>query len=168
MQPRTPEQGDGGPAAQSQIAAPPAPFQSRQGITNLPASTNKNFRNPQGSPAGGTRPRHHTAAAPASAPMDLTTQLRLAGYKGKSPMAKYSHSVISGHPTQNVPRSNHLQGLGGGSGGGGRGGHGNGGGGNGGGGTRNMVRRGKPLLKPMDNKDFLEGARLYRQEHGRI
>jgi hypothetical protein len=69
--------------AEQQISAAPLPFQNPRGAANLPAPVNRSrlVHNPQGSSAGGTRPRASAAAAPRSAPPSHSAQMIATGHK---------------------------------------------------------------------------------------
>ena len=87
----------GGPAgsmqnAAAQIRQAPQPFQNPQGaIRGVPTITAAQRTQPHGSPAKGTTPRHHTAAAPRSAPMSDAAIRSGAGYK--KPVNYANHAV---------------------------------------------------------------------------
>lgn len=87
----------GGPAgsmqnAAAQIRQAPQPFQNPQGaIRGVESHQGFRRKQVQGSPAPGTTPRHHTAAAPRSAPMSNAAVRSGAGYK--KPVNYANHPV---------------------------------------------------------------------------
>ena len=67
--------------AEAQIRQSPVPFQNPQGvIRGVQTVTALQRTQPHGTPAKGTTPRHHTAAAPRSAPMSDAQIRKGAGY----------------------------------------------------------------------------------------
>jgi hypothetical protein len=149
--PRNVKQGPGGPAAESQIAAPPEPFRNPRGAANFQRNrTNQQFNadQPQGSSAGGLRPRSPQVAEPRSQPMSDNAVVRGAGYSKAPSLAGYAvHNValhrFDGTPAPRGRQASEVT----------RG--------------RNTVGR-KRLIAPMTDQDFLEGAKLYRKEHGSL
>jgi hypothetical protein len=145
-------QGGGGLAAQSQIAAPPAPFQNRLGAANFQRNrTNQNFASDQvqGTPAAGVRPRSPHVTAPRSQPMSHQEVIRGAGYSRKPGLANYSVHDPAYQSQQfgtSAPRGRQAAEV-----------------------TRGRNTTGrKRLVAPMTDQDFAEGAKLYHREHGSL
>jgi hypothetical protein len=136
-----------GRGAEQQIKQRQAPF-SNDGQLRFGAPPHARFAadQPQGSSAGGTRPRAATAAAPRSQVMSHEEVLRGAGYSKAPNLAGYKvHDVTThrfdGNPAPRGRQAPEVT----------RG--------------RNTVGR-KRLVSPMSDSDFAEGAKLYRREHG--
>ena len=136
-----------GRGAEQQIRQRQAPF-SGDGQLRFGAPPHAGFAadQPQGSSAGGTRPRPATAAAPRSQPMSDEQVIRGAGYSRAPNLANYKvHDVtkhrFDGNPAPRGRQASEAT----------RG--------------RNTVGR-KRLISPMTDQDFAEGAKLYRKEHG--
>lgn len=147
--PQQVRQGPGGPAAQSQIAGPPAPFQNRYGVANVQANrANPNFasKQVQGSSAGGVRPRSPHVAAPRTNPPTNEEVMRGVGYSRKPGLAGYAVHDPAYQSQQfgtSAPRGRQASEL-----------------------TRgkNTVGRRlpktRPLVKPMSDQDFLDAEAM--------
>jgi hypothetical protein len=85
-------QGSGGAAAESQIAAPPAPFQNARGVANLRSGTNRATT----SGVGDGRSRN-SANVRGSAPMSQSAALRVAGYSRKPGLFGYTVHDVTQH-----------------------------------------------------------------------
>jgi hypothetical protein len=113
-------QGEGGLAAQSQIAAPPSPFQNPRGTPNF----QRNRTNQAATVGVGDGRSRNSANIAGGRPMTDSQVMRGAGYT-KAP----NYRGFDVHQPAKQGRR-------------------------------------KPLVKPMSNQDFLEGAKLYHKEHG--
>jgi hypothetical protein len=127
--------------AEAQIRQSPQPFSGGGALRNRPVvNQSRLVTNPQGLPsARGTRPGNYAAAAPQSDPMDHSSMMKFSGHPPNyAPKQGYS-PAISGRLKPGRTRI-----------------------------MRGAVPGSKPFVKPMSNDDFLEGAALYRKDHGKL
>jgi len=138
------KQGGGGLAAQSQIAAPPAPFQNPLGSANF----QRNRTNDAATQGVGDGQSRNTANVSGGQPMSDGQVLRGAGYTKPINYAGYKvHDVTTHRFGSPAPRGRQASEV-----------------------TRGRNTTGrKPLYKRESNADiFGEGAKLYRERHGSI
>jgi hypothetical protein len=127
--------------AENQIRNAPKPFGNpRLNPISTAPPVNRLVRNPHGLPsARGTRPGNYAAAAPQSDPMPHGAMMQATGHPPNyAPKQGYS-PAISGRLKPGRTRI-----------------------------MRGAVPGSKPFVKPMSNDDFLEGAALYRKDHGNL
>jgi len=137
------KQGPGGPAAESQIKASPAPFDSPFGAANF----QRNRTNDAATQGIGDGQSRNTANVSGGRPMSDGQVLRGAGYSKPINYAGYKvHDVTTHRFGSPAPRGRQASEV-----------------------TRGRNTTGrKRLVSPMSNADFAEGARLYRKEHGAL
>jgi hypothetical protein len=136
-------QGGGTAAAQSQIAAPPQPFQNPRGSANF----QRNRTNDAATQGLGDGRSRNSANIAGAQPMSDQESMRRAGYTKPVNYAGYKVDQVTQHRFDGAltTRGNrHASEL------------------------TKARKVPRPLVKPMSNDDFLQGAKLYRREHGNL
>jgi len=144
-EPQAIRQGGGTEAAQSQVSAPPAPFQNPLGAANF----QHNRTNDNATVGVGNGRTPNAANLRGGQPMSDSAAIRGAGYPRKPGLANYTVHDVTQHSFNGSPAPRGRQ--------------------------ASEVTRGRnttgrrPLYKRESNADiFGEGAKLYRERHGSI